>query len=149
MQVKYRLIAFITLCCPPGRFKNWLLRRMGWQIGAGCRAGLSYVSAKRVRLGDGARIGHGNFVTADMLLLKASAYIQHLNRVSGLLWMADAITVGAASCVSRSLDRAGLYVSQPLRYMERDYQKAHDRYPQVNVEGLTERVVIKHSSAKP
>jgi acetyltransferase-like isoleucine patch superfamily enzyme len=58
--------------------------------------------------------------------------------------IADAITVGAASCIARSLDTPGLYVSQPLRHIPLDYNEAFHRNPEVQVHGLVERVVNKH-----
>ena len=38
--------------------------------------------------------------------------------------IADAITIGANTCVSKSLDQQGLYVSQPLRYIPFDPDEA-------------------------
>lgn len=58
--------------------------------------------------------------------------------------IADAITIGSASCVSRSLEHPGLYVSQALRFVELDYAQAAERHPAVRTEGLVERVVNKH-----
>lgn len=63
--------------------------------------------------------------------------------------VADAITIGAASCVARSLDRVGLYVSQPLRFVELDYDQAASRHPAVSIDGLVERVVHKHIPKGP
>ncbi len=62
--------------------------------------------------------------------------------------VSDAITVGAASCIARSLDKPGLYVSQPLRYIELEYDEAARRHPEVRVDGLIERVVNKHLPSK-
>lgn len=38
--------------------------------------------------------------------------------------IADDITVGAQTCVSKSLSKSGLYVSQPIRYIDFDVVKA-------------------------
>ena len=35
--------------------------------------------------------------------------------------IADAVTVGSLSSVSKSLEQSGLYVSQPLRHIETDF----------------------------
>ena len=55
----------------------------------------------------------------------------------------DRITVGASSCVSRSLTEPGLFVSQALRWIESDYVEAKQRYPEVKVGGLVEMVFNK------
>lgn len=253
MRLRSALVGCFCLFVPPCKLKNWLLKIIGWQIGRNCRVGFSWVNAKRIRLADGARIGHANLVVTDALFLGEKAYIGHLNRVSGPLWLildgcagvgnqntivrakhgvtwgraifrlgtwskltvghmvdctrsvivgnystfagrgsqiwthgylhspegldrfridgsirignnvyigsacvfnagvriADAITIGASSCVARSLDVPGLYVSQPLRHIELDYEEAARRHPEVQVEGLVERVVNKHSPTKP
>lgn len=252
MRLNSTVTAFIGLVLPPCKPKIWLLRFLGWEIGAGCQIGFSWVKVKRLRLQEGARIGHGNFIVADALMLARSAYIGHLNRITGPLWLilsehagvgnqnkilrgrrgvtwgramlklgiwskitvghivdctrnvsignysilagrnsqlwthgylhapegldrfridgaikignnvyvgsacvinagiriADAITIGAASCVARSLDKPGMYVSQPLRYIDLDYRQAMYRHPEVRVADLLERVVNKHPSAK-
>lgn len=251
--MKEIFVGFFCFLMPSSRFKNWLLSISGWQIGKDCRIGFSWVSAKRVRLADGARIGHANLIMVDALFLGNNAYIGHFNRVTGPLWLvldeqagignqnkivrakhgvswghaicrlgkwskitvehvvdctrsvtigdysilagrgsqlwthgylhapqgldrfridgsirignnvyigsacvfnagvrvADAITVGASSCIARSLEVPGLYVSQPLRHIELDYEEAARRHPEVQVEGLVERVVNKHSPTKP
>lgn len=36
------------------------------------------------------------------------------------LKVADSISIGSNSCIAKSLDRPGMYVSQPLRYLERN-----------------------------
>lgn len=253
MRLKSTVVGCLCLLFPPCRLKNWLLAILGWKIEKNCWVGFSWISAKRVRLADGARIGHANVIMSDALLLEKKAYIGHLNRVTGPLWMvldeqagvgnqnkivrakrgvswghaicrlgkwskitvdhvvdctrsvtigdysilagrgsqlwthgylhapqglgrfridgsirignnvyigsacvfnagvrvSDAITVGAASCIARSLDVPGLYVSQPLRHIELDYEEAARRHPEVRVDGLVERVVNKHLPSKP
>ncbi|WP_131185416.1 acyltransferase [Stutzerimonas kirkiae] len=253
MRLKVFVTGFFCFILPPCEFKNWLLSVFGWQMGSNCRVGFSWISTKRVRLANGARVGHANLIVADALFLANNAYIGHLNRVTGPLWLvldeqagvgnqnkivraqngvswghaicrlgkwskitvehivdctrsvtigdysilagrgsqlwthgylhapqglgrfridgsirigsnvyigsacvfnagvhvADAITIGASSCVARSLDVPGLYVSQPLRHIELNYEEAARRHPEVQVEGLVERVVNKHSSIKP
>lgn len=56
------------------------------------------------------------------------------------------ITIGSASCVARSLYLPGLYVSQALRYVELDYNVAYEKYPELRIDGLVERVVHKRSA---
>jgi len=208
MQIKHRLIAFITLFFPSGHLKNWLFRRMGWQVGVNrvtgplwvvlcayagignhntvlrSRAGITWGRAmfklgiwskravshvvdctRSVKIGDYAILaggsnqpwthgylhapqGLGRFRIDGSATIGDNCYFGSACVMNAGVRIADAITVGAASCVSRWLDRAGLFVSQPLRSLEMDYEEAQDRYPQVNVEGLFERVVIKHPTAK-
>ena len=253
MHLKSFFVGITCLVAPPCRLKNWLLKVMGWQVGRNCRVGFSWVNSKKIRLSDGARIGHANLIMADALFLGEKAYVGHLNRVMGPLWLildahagvgnqntivrarrgvswgravfrlgkwskltvghvvdctrsvivgdhstfagrgsqiwthgylhapqgldrfridgsirvgnnvyigsscvfnagvrvSDAITVGAASCIARSLDVPGLYVSQPLRHIDIDYEEAARRHPEVRVDGLVERVVNKHLPSKP
>lgn len=253
MRLSSSLACFFCFFFPPCRLKNWLLGIVGWDVGCNCKVGFSWVNAKRVRLADGARIGHANIITVDALFLGERAYIGHLNRIFGPLWLildgcagignqntivrarhgvtwgrsifrlgvwskltvghmvdctrsvivgdystfagrgsqiwthgylhapqgldrfridgsvrvgnnvyigsacvfnagvrvADSITIGASSCVARSLEVPGLYVSQPLRHIKLDYDEVVFRHPEVQVEGLVERVVNKHLPTKP
>lgn len=237
-----------SLLIPPSAVKNWLLRSLGWKVAPGCRIGFSWIGSRNVELRGSNHIGHGNFINTDVVVLSKKSYIQHLNFISGPLWLVlgkcagignqnkitrarrgvswgramfklgewskitsghridctrsvsfgsysilagrgsqmwthgylhaaagldrfridgsirvgsnvyvgsacvfnagvrvcDAITIGAAACVARSLERPGLYVSQPLRFVEFDYADAARRHPTVSVEGLVETVVNKH-----
>lgn len=249
MRFKLICAGFASLILPPCGVKNAVLRLLGWQISAGCKLGFSWVYADAVRLAANSRIGHGNFIFLQALLLSEGAYVGHFNRVAGPLFVvlaesagignknrvirakkgvtwgramlklgrwskitaehvvdctrsvivgeystiagcgsqlwthgylhapigldrfridgsikignnvyigsasvvnagvriADAITVGSASCVARSLIRPGLYVSHALRHVELDYEQAAVRHRQVHVPGLVERVVKKSS----
>jgi len=57
--------------------------------------------------------------------------------------IANSITVGSNSSVSKNLLKPGLYVNQSLRYLEFDYQKNIKKYPLIKVPSLTEKVVHK------
>jgi len=250
MRLKFRFGTLICLLVPPCKFKNWLLRFFGWRVATNCSVGFSWLNANYVDLREFSRIGHGNIVNVEAVVLRSHAYINHLNRVTGpflvvlceragvgnqnkviraprgvswgkaifklgkwskvttghiidctrsvifgehstlagrgsQIWthgylhaprglerfridgsvrvgnnvyigsacvfnagvgVADAITVGAASCISRSIDRPGLYVSQPLRFVELDYRLAMERYPKVRSKDLVEKVVNKRIS---
>ena len=73
----------------------------------------------------------------------SNVYIGSACVINAGIKIANAVTVGSASCVARSLDVAGLYVSQPLRCISLDYEKASVRYPAVSALNLSERVVNK------
>lgn len=250
MRLKSFIAGSICLTTPPCRLKNWLLRIVGWQIGNNCKIGFSWINSKRTRLHEGAHIGHANLILTEAIFLRRNAYIGHLNRVTGPLWLildshagignqntiirakhgvtwgravfrigqwskitakhvvdctrsviigdystfagrgsqiwthgylhapkglertrvdgsirvgnnvyigsacvlnagvriSDAVTVGAASCVSKSLLKAGMYVSQPLRHFSLEYTEAAHRHPEVFAAGLVERVINKKSS---
>ncbi len=85
--MKATLAASIALLIPPGAVKNWLLARCGWRLGHGCRVGFSWVRSPRVRLADRVRIGHGNVIESDALVMRENSYIAHLNRLRGPLWI--------------------------------------------------------------
>lgn len=72
-----------------------------------------------------------------------NVYIGSASVINAAVKIGSAITVGACSCVSKSLLEQGLYVSQPLRKIESDYESSMQRYPEVEVEGLIEKVFNK------
>lgn len=250
MQVKSFIVGIICLVIPPCSLKNLLLKGMGWRIGRNCRIGLSWIYSNRIRISDGAHIGHANIILTEAIFLKENSYIGHLNRVTGPLWLilnahagignqniivrgkrgvswgrsifklgqwskftvkhvvdctrsvivgdystfagrgsqvwthgylhaanglertridgsirvgnnvyigsacvlnagiviSDAISIGAASCVSKSLLKTGMYVSQPLRHIALEYTEAANRHPQVSINGLVERVINKKAT---
>lgn len=57
--------------------------------------------------------------------------------------IADACTIGSASSVSKNLEKAGLYVSQGLRFIEKDYEHLTDHLQQVEDAALVEKVYTK------
>ncbi|MNF89377.1 acyltransferase [Pseudomonas kilonensis] len=83
MHLKKKISATISLICPPMIFKNFLLRLLGWEIGRGCKIGFSWVESSKVILRDSVKIGHGNYVSCNTLVLKESSYIQHFNQIKG------------------------------------------------------------------
>ena len=110
---------------------------------AGCRSQLwthGYLHAPQ---------GLDRFRVDGPIRIGNNVYIGSACVVNAGVRVADAITVGAASCIARSLDVPGLYVSQPLRHIELDYEEAANRHPEVRVDGLVERVVNKHIQSNP
>lgn len=87
MPLRTRLAACIALLVPPGGIKNWLLARCGWKLERGCRVGFSWVRCSRVSLGERVRIGHGNVIESDALVMREGSYVAHFNRLRGPLWI--------------------------------------------------------------
>jgi acetyltransferase-like isoleucine patch superfamily enzyme len=58
--------------------------------------------------------------------------------------IADRIAIGAHSSVSRNLDKSGMYVSQPLRYIEMDLNQKIDHWQPV-LQECCDRVYVKAS----
>lgn len=83
MRLKLILTGLISLLCPPCKAKNIFLRLLGWQIGEGTKLGFSWIHTKTVKLANNTRIGHGNIILLDALLLAEKSYIGHLNRMAG------------------------------------------------------------------
>jgi acetyltransferase-like isoleucine patch superfamily enzyme len=57
--------------------------------------------------------------------------------------IADAINIGGNSTVSKSLTKPGMYVSQPLRYLDKDYDSIKASLTKVTEKGLIEHVFEK------
>ncbi|WP_422355565.1 acyltransferase [Roseivirga pacifica] len=57
--------------------------------------------------------------------------------------IANGITIGSGSCVSKNLDQKGMYVSQPLRFFEKDYEASKARLKKVEDDSLVEQVYTK------
>lgn len=72
-----------------------------------------------------------------------NVYIGSASVINAAVKINNGITVGACSCVSKSLLEPGLYVSQALRKIESDYETSMQRHPRVEVDGLIEKVFNK------
>lgn len=57
--------------------------------------------------------------------------------------VANAINIGANCCISKSLDKAGMYVSQPLRFIENDIDKVREKLHKVEGYDICEEVYVK------
>lgn len=57
--------------------------------------------------------------------------------------VADAINIGSNVCVSRSLKKSGMYVAQPLRYIEKNVAEIRDKLDEVVGVSLVEEVYEK------
>ncbi|HAS58979.1 MAG TPA: hypothetical protein DCS64_10865 [Algoriphagus sp.] len=61
------------------------------------------------------------------------------------VYVADGITIGSSSCISKNLTKSGMYVAQPLRYIEKDYEDSKKKLKKINLDGLVEEVYEKPS----
>src|SRR5690606_315989 len=93
----------VCLIFPACAVKNTLLRLLGWDIAKTSSVGHSIVYAHHIKVEERARIGHGNFIWVTSLLLKPLSTVQHLNRLSGPLYVAlmDHSTVGNRNSILR------------------------------------------------
>lgn len=57
----------------------------------------------------------------------------------------DAIHLGANCCISKSIHEKGMYVSQPLRYIENNIETVKSKLNPVTSENLTDVVYFKNS----
>lgn len=57
--------------------------------------------------------------------------------------IADTINVGGNSTISRSLTEPGMYVSQPLRHLPKDYESIKKSLTEVTENGLIEKIFEK------
>lgn len=88
----------------------------------------------RTRIDGSISIGHNVYIGSSCIINAGVA-------------IGNSITIGAGSSVPRSISQPGLYVSQPLRHIEYDYQEAINRHPSIEVYGLVERVIYKKISS--
>jgi acetyltransferase-like isoleucine patch superfamily enzyme len=57
--------------------------------------------------------------------------------------ISDAINVGGNSTISKSLTKPGMYVSQPLRFLEKNFDSIKQSLVEVNYESLLDKVYEK------
>jgi acetyltransferase-like isoleucine patch superfamily enzyme len=86
-MMKIKLIAFFCLIFPPSKIKNYILKQFGWEIANNVYIGFSYISTNKVSLYNNTRIGHLNFINLPCLQMRANAYIQNLNRITGPIYV--------------------------------------------------------------
>ncbi|MBF8748655.1 hypothetical protein IRZ74_23845 [Pseudomonas monteilii] len=98
------LSALVSLLLPPCIVKNTLLRLSGWKIGDGCRIGFSFIRADTINLQEGSRVGNLNFISLQCIILRQSASIGHLNKITGpfILALEDKAAVGNENRVIRA-----------------------------------------------
>ncbi|MFK7775925.1 MAG: hypothetical protein AB8F94_27625 [Saprospiraceae bacterium] len=60
----------------------------------------------------------------------------------------DGISIGSNVCVSRSIKRPGMYVAQPLRFIEKEIDSIRDALNKVEEESLIDEVYEKKPSPR-
>lgn len=86
-------------------------------------------------------VGHGRVRVDGSIRIGSNVYIGSGTIINCGLKINNSITVGSHSSVSKSLVLPGMYVSQNLRYLEKNYQDVVES--NTIVRGLVERVVHK------
>ncbi|HYF46916.1 MAG TPA: hypothetical protein VD926_11940 [Acidimicrobiales bacterium] len=76
-----RLVAAVLVAVLPWRLKRALLRLQGHEVDPSARIGISLVLVDHLRLGPGARIGNGNLLLVERLVLEEGAEIKQLNAI--------------------------------------------------------------------
>lgn len=89
------------------------------------------------------RSGPGRFRIDGEIHIGNNVYIGSACMVNAGLTIADGVTVGSNSTISKSLTEAGMYVSQPLRFIPSDPAEVEKRLKPVEVENLSEIVYEK------
>ena len=84
MTIRGALTTITCLVMPPA-LKPPLLRALGHHVHARARIGVSIISASRLYLDAGSRIGHLNLIRCGRILLRPEAYIGSLNIIRGPL----------------------------------------------------------------
>lgn len=62
--------------------------------------------------------------------------------------VANGISIGSNVCVSRSLNRPGMYVAQPLRYIEKEIDSIRNALDEIQGESLIDEVYEKIPSSR-
>ncbi|MDN5215669.1 hypothetical protein QQ020_26565 [Fulvivirgaceae bacterium BMA12] len=87
--------------------------------------------------------GPGRFRVDGEIIIGNNVYVGSKCVFNLGVKVADSITIGSNSSVSKSLLHKGMYVSQPLRYLESDANTAREKLIKVEVENLIEQVYEK------
>lgn len=90
-----------------------------------------------------ASFGPGRFRVDGEINIGNNVYIGSGVIINPGVKIADAINIGGNSTVSKSLTKPGMYVSQPLRYLDKDYDSIKASLREVKEEGLIEQVFEK------
>ncbi len=86
--------------------------------------------------------GAGRFRVDGKVTVGNNVYIGSMSVINPGVSISDSITIGSSSCVSKSLSKPGLYVSQQLRFIKRDYENVKEKLTKSN-EYCIEEVYIK------
>lgn len=87
--------------------------------------------------------GSDRFRIDGSIHVGANVYIGSACIINASVRICNGATLGAGSCISRSIVQPGLYVGQALRFIPMNYMESYHRYPTVRVNALVETVKIK------
>lgn len=91
--------------------------------------------------------GPGRFRIDGEIVIGNNVYIGSRCIINLGVTIVDKVVVGAGACVSKSLERVGTYVNQPLRFIESaENEDARTKYQRLNQSGLEEEVYRKKTS---
>lgn len=91
--------------------------------------------------------GAGRFRIDGEIFIGNNVYIGSRCIIAGGVSIANAVTVGAGACVSKSLNEAGTYVNQALRYIPKDETDARLKFKKVEGFTICEDVYEKKDKA--
>jgi acetyltransferase-like isoleucine patch superfamily enzyme len=89
------------------------------------------------------RVGAGRFRVDGEIHIGNNVYIGTMCVVNAGVTVADGVTVGSCCCISKPLTKAGIYVSQPLRFIESDPLLVRERLHKVTGYDIEEPVYTK------
>ena len=75
-----------------------------------------------------------------------NVYIGSSCVINAGIFVADSITIGSNSCVSKNLIKPGMYVAQPLRHIEKDFDETKNKLKRIDWDGLVEEAYEKPSN---
>lgn len=90
--------------------------------------------------------GPNRFRIDGEIYIGNNVYIGSSCVINAGIFIGDGITVGSNSCVSKNLIKSGMYVAQPLRYIEKDYEETKSKLRRIDWDGLVEEAYEKPNS---
>lgn len=87
--------------------------------------------------------GPSRFRIDGEVIIGNNVYIGSACLINPGVTIADVITVGGNSTISKSLFEPGMYAAQPLRFISKSYEETKLKLRRVQVEGLIEEVYEK------
>lgn len=96
-------ICALLLAGLPTALVRPLVNALGHRIRPSARVGFSFVLADSICMDRGARVGHGNIVECNKVLLRPKAYLGHLNRCVGPMnvWLSQTAGIGNNNSITR------------------------------------------------
>ena len=88
--------------------------------------------------------GPGRFRIDGKIVIGDNVYIGSNCVFNAGVTVRDKITVGSSSCISKDLKEPGLYVSQPLRYIQTSSDNMRNKLKKVEDDTLIEEVYTKN-----